>query len=54
MKVRIALTVEIDEQVWAEEYGLDRTQVRADVRRYVTNAVDSHLSDLGLGQVDHR
>ena len=40
MKVRIAMTVEVDEQTWMAEYGQEtQAEVRADVQAYVASAV---------------
>lgn len=51
MRIRVTVSVDVDDQAWADEYGMDRRDVRDDVRRYITKAIDSQLSDLGLGQV---
>lgn len=48
MKVRVAFTVEVDAQAWADEYGVEVDAVREDVRSYVASSVREHLSDLGL------
>ncbi|MFE3589440.1 hypothetical protein ACFXOY_18240 [Streptomyces niveus] len=37
MKQRITFTLDVDEQAWAEEYGLDPADVREDVRSYMAN-----------------
>lgn len=43
MRIRVALTVEIDPQSWCEEYGVERSEVREDVQRYVENLVQEQL-----------
>ena len=41
MKVRVTLTVEVDNTTWAEQYGVGETdrEVGQDVREYVLHAV---------------
>lgn len=42
IKVRIAMTVEVDAEDWAREYGLDPTDkpsIREDVKNYVAQGV---------------
>lgn len=46
MKVKITLTVDVDSEVWASEYGLDKSEVRADVKSKVQNDVYSQLVDV--------
>ena len=36
MKVEIAYTLEIDAEQWADEFGLETSEVRADVQQYLT------------------
>lgn len=43
MKVRVAFTVEVDEQAWMTAYGIDRKDVRADINEYVKQALLEHL-----------
>jgi hypothetical protein len=40
VKVRVAFTVEVDREAWAEDYGTDTTTavIRSDVRMYFLNA----------------
>lgn len=44
MKIRVALTVEIDADKWAEYNGKERSEVRDDVRSYVLNQVQCSAS----------
>lgn len=44
MKVRISFAVEVDPDAWAEEYDIDKGQVRDDVREYVKNMALQHLA----------
>lgn len=40
MKVRISLTVEVDTEGWARDYGVDgAAAIRADVAQYIDSAV---------------
>lgn len=39
MKIAVNITVELDADVWAKEYGVDRSAVRGDVRSYIENAL---------------
>lgn len=41
MKIALRITLDIDEQVWADEYGLEVSEVRDDVREYIRNALYS-------------
>ena len=52
MKVRIDVTVDIDQQAWAEEFLLEPNEVRKDVRVYFRGLVLEQLSDLGLAKQD--
>lgn len=48
MKVRVVLTLEVDPREWQQVYapGRVRTDIREDVRDYVTNAVGSTAAAL--------
>jgi hypothetical protein len=37
MKVTVSITVEVDVEAWANTYGIDKKEVRADVRTYAVN-----------------
>lgn len=39
IKVRVALTVEVDVHDWCINYGVHRDDVREDVKAYIENAV---------------
>lgn len=39
MKIAMTITIEIDADAWAAEYGIDRSEVREDVRRYVSTTL---------------
>lgn len=48
MKVAVNLTLDIDPDAWADEYGVEAADVAQDVERHVTNTVNAHLNSLGL------
>jgi hypothetical protein len=51
VRIRIELSVDLDEEAWADEYGVDgAAAIRADVRGYVRNAVREHLVDRDLAR----
>jgi hypothetical protein len=55
MRVRVAVTVDIDVDSWADEYGgVSGNQVRGDVRQVLASVVHQHLTDRGLGEVVDR
>ncbi|WP_159030304.1 hypothetical protein [Streptomyces sp. CB01201] len=39
MKVRITITMDVDAEAWAFDYGLDRRDVRDDVKDYVAHLI---------------
>ncbi|MEL3949500.1 hypothetical protein [Streptomyces sp. LNU-CPARS28] len=39
MKVRITLTITVNPDEWAQEYGVPRKDVRADVKDYIGHTV---------------
>lgn len=39
MKVRITLTVDVDQDAWYETYGDDRDEIRENVKSYVLNHI---------------
>ena len=43
MKIRMTVTVELDPQDWADEYGLEISQVRDDVKSKVNNDLNELL-----------
>lgn len=48
MKIALRLTVEVDPDEWAEEYQIERSEVREDVRRYVEGVFMSGEVACGL------
>ena len=54
MKVKITAYLEVDEQEWANEYGMEpnRKEVRDDVKRYVDTLLrDSYHGASGIWEV---
>jgi len=49
MKVRIAFTVDIDPQAWADTYGVDVSEVRQDVNSWARGGIVSQIMDAGVG-----
>lgn len=50
MKIRIAMTLDVDVEAWADEFGIDTTDVRADVARWAENGLRAQLAEQGLGR----
>lgn len=48
MKVRVLLSIDVDPDRWATDYGIDKREVRADVTRYVEYLVQGQLGRDGL------
>lgn len=49
MNVRVkAFTLDINVEAWMANYGVDKSEVRADVQTYVENGIRDHLAALGL------
>lgn len=47
-RVTVTMTLDIDPEVWAAEYGCDLETVEGDVEEHATNIVVGHFSSLGL------
>jgi hypothetical protein len=48
MKVRISFTLDVDDEAWAVEYGIDKSEVRKDVQTYVEYGVQADLDSRDL------
>lgn len=49
MRIRLIVTLDVDPDVWAAEYGIPAAQVRDDVRSHVANTMHEHyVTDLGV------
>lgn len=49
MKVAVNVTVEVDAEAWATEFGVERDEVRADVKVYMQGLCEQQVETLGLG-----
>jgi hypothetical protein len=41
MRVRLTVTLDVDEEAWASAYGVDGSRLRDDVRHHVAATVES-------------
>ena len=49
MKIKVQFTVDVNPDVWCDAYGVDRADVRDDVREYARNAVTAWIIENGYG-----
>lgn len=49
VRVRMCVTVDVDAEAWALEYGVPVSDVREDVRAYMSVLVWERVRELGLG-----
>ena len=49
MRVKVHVTLDVDENAWAEEYGVHPTEVRADVVRWARERLNRY--DDGIARV---
>ena len=49
-KVRVAFTVELDVDAWADDYGIDKSQVREDLNEYARNALLDFMDTNGYAR----
>lgn len=40
VKIRYVVTIEVDDEAWATEYGIEQSEIRNDVVSYLDNAID--------------
>lgn len=45
MKVKVAFTVEVDQEAWAEAFGLAPSEVRPDVQKWCARIAQEHIRD---------
>lgn len=51
MRVRLIVSLDVDEETWASEYGIESSQVRDDVRSHLANVLHEHyVGDLGVAR----
>lgn len=48
MKIKITQTIEIDTEKWANEYGLEIKDVRADIKKYFDVLCQEQIERLGM------
>ena len=49
MKVKIEMTLDIDNESWTLNYGIEhQADIRADVRSYAIDMVTEHFRDMSL------
>jgi len=48
MKVRIAVTIEVDPAAWAREYSVATSEVREDVKVWAENLMNTQLEVMGV------
>lgn len=51
MRVRLTVTLDVDEEAWASEYGVGQLALRDDVRQHLDTALRGHYGSEGLGLV---
>jgi len=47
MKVKVSFTIDIDPDVWIENYGCEKKDVRQDVIDYVYHGTYTQFEDMG-------
>lgn len=52
MQVKIEVTLDVNREKWANEFGLDKADVVTDVKNYFAGTCQEQLAVLGLGDVD--
>jgi hypothetical protein len=48
MKVKVEITLDVNEEDWALDYGVEPGQVRADVKEHSRQLLLAHYGGLGL------
>lgn len=50
-RVRLTVTLDVDEEAWARTYGVDASRLRDDVRHHVAGELhDRYVDALGLAR----
>jgi hypothetical protein len=52
MKIKITETINVDAEAWAYEFGVDKSEVRDDVKAYFNNWLQQQVENLGLDEVN--
>ena len=49
MRINVAVTLDIDPEAWAIEYGVEgAAAIRADVKMHAINALKQHYDNIGV------
>lgn len=43
MKIRVAITIDVDPEAWERTYGVEKSELRTDVLLWATNLLDESL-----------
>lgn len=54
MKVKVSLTLDVDDDAWREQFGCDPGEVAGDVRNYVVYQVVTMLDEQDLLLTDEK
>lgn len=46
MKIRMTVTVEVNEEKWATEYGLEPAEAKDDAREHLNGLVNAYIRDI--------
>ena len=46
MKIKVTLEFDVNPNTWANEYGLDLDQAKADVREFLPELVAGHIGEM--------
>lgn len=52
MKISVTQTVEVDPAKWALEYGVEKSEVRKDVKEYFANYCQDQVNLLELNETE--
>jgi len=47
MKIKVCITLDVDPDAWMSDFGIDRDEVRDDVRAYFTYTCEEQLERIG-------
>lgn len=49
MRITVTVKVDVDPEAWMQNYGVDRGEVREDVKRYVEDLARQQIVAVGCG-----
>lgn len=52
MKVKVSVTLDIDAEAWAQDFGIDKKDVRKDVQVYFEQTCQDQLTRIGLYELE--